>query len=145
MDSAEVPDPGDLAALLTEQARQLHQLRALLLQLQSAQQQSPPQPAVASRSCFRLSLPDKYDGDSKLCRGFLTQCFLHLELMADLFPSECAKVVFIVSLLSGRALAWATPLWDRNDPATANVHSFLREFRTFLRNLPGLPLQRLLY
>ncbi|XP_056408241.1 uncharacterized protein LOC130308661 [Hyla sarda] len=60
------------------------------------------------------------------------KCSLHLELLADQFPSEGAKVAFILSLLSGKALAWATPLWDRLDPATTSVQSFCQEFRIVL-------------
>lgn len=54
---------------------------------------------------------------------------MHVELMANQFPTERSKVAFVVSLLSGKALAWATPLWDRADPVTSDLQSFLAEFR----------------
>lgn len=147
MDPADVPLPSiaDLTTVVAQQSQQiaqqgqqLAQLTAMLQQLLPAQQQpppppasaSPPQPVAAATSRVRLSMPAKYDGDPKLCRGFLSQCSLHLEMSADQFPSERAKVAFVVSLLSGKALAWATPLWDRNDPATASVQSFFQEFRS---------------
>ena len=131
MDPADVPLPSlaDLTTIVAQQGQQLAQLTAMLQQLLPSQQQPAPPPAVATGSRIRLSLPDKYDGDPKQCRGFLSQCSLHLELLSDQFPSERAKVAFILSLLSGKALAWATPLWDRADPATASVQSFCLEFR----------------
>lgn len=133
-----LPSVADLTTVVAQQGQQLAQLSAMLQQLLSAQQQplppsapaSLPQPVATATSRVRLSMPAKYDGDPKLCRGFLSQCSLHLEMSADLFPSERAKVAFVLSLLSGKALAWATPLWDRNDPATANVQSFFQEFRS---------------
>lgn len=139
MDPADVPLPSlaDLTTIVAQQGQQLAQLTAMFQQFLPTQQQpappsasaAPPTPAVATRSRIRLSLPDKYDGDPKLCRGFLSQCSLHLELLSDQFPSERAKVAFILSLLSGRALAWATPFWDRADPVTASVQNFCQEFR----------------
>ncbi|XP_069588371.1 protein LDOC1-like [Ranitomeya imitator] len=58
----------------------------------------------------RLPLPDKYSGNSKSCSGFVSQCAIHLELLAECFPTERAKVGFIISLLSDRALEWVMTL-----------------------------------
>ncbi|KAG8539111.1 hypothetical protein GDO81_021437 [Engystomops pustulosus] len=136
MDPAEVPLPTrpTLAAIVGQQSReivaqhqQLEQVTAMLQQLLATQQQqqvpeaAPVAPAIpaslpAAEPRLRLSMPGKYDGDPKSCRGFITQCSLHFELMPSQFSTERSKVAFIVSLLSGKALAWATPLWDRDDP-----------------------------
>ncbi|XP_072524059.1 uncharacterized protein [Salminus brasiliensis] len=47
------------------------------------------------------------------CRGYvLLQCSLAFEQQPSCFLSERAKVAYIISLLTGRALAWATPVWE---------------------------------
>ncbi|XP_071972744.1 vomeronasal type-2 receptor 26-like [Engystomops pustulosus] len=51
-----------------------------------------------------LSMLSKYDGDPKLCRRFITQCSLHIELMPTQFVTEQSKVAFITSLLSWHGL-----------------------------------------
>uniref|UniRef100_A0A3B1J8V9 CCHC-type domain-containing protein n=1 Tax=Astyanax mexicanus TaxID=7994 RepID=A0A3B1J8V9_ASTMX len=58
-----------------------------------------------------LPAPMRYGGEPGGCRGFLLQCSLAFELQPSRFQSERAKVAYIVSLLTGKALAWATPVW----------------------------------
>ncbi|XP_075062018.1 uncharacterized protein LOC142150724 [Mixophyes fleayi] len=86
-------------------------------------------PAVASTAVLRLSPSEKFDGEPKRCRGFLNQCLIHFECNPASFPSERIKVAFIISLLSGQALAWASPLWERNDALLANSSTFIETFR----------------
>ncbi|XP_073425377.1 uncharacterized protein [Dendrobates tinctorius] len=81
---------------------------------------SSPVPTVTS-----LPLPDKFSGDGASCRGFISQCSMQMELLATRFPTERAKVGFIVSLLSGKAFEWATPLWERGDPEVRTAAHFL--------------------
>lgn len=51
--------------------------------------------------------PEPYDGDLSKCRGFVLQCQLVFSQRAHLFPTDRAKVNYIIGLLRGRALAWA--------------------------------------
>lgn len=51
--------------------------------------------------------PDPFDGDLSKCRGFVLQYRLVFVQRARLFPSDTAKINYIVGLLRGRALAWA--------------------------------------
>ena len=56
-------------------------------------------------SCVRD--PDPFDGNLDKCRGFVFQCGLVFSQCARLFPSDNFKINYIISLLRGKALAWA--------------------------------------
>uniref|UniRef100_A0A672MNG9 DUF4939 domain-containing protein n=1 Tax=Sinocyclocheilus grahami TaxID=75366 RepID=A0A672MNG9_SINGR len=61
--------------------------------------------------------------------GFLLQCSRYLEMQPHLFVTERAKVSFIISLLSGRALQWAEALWTAQSPGIHSLEGFVRHFR----------------
>uniref|UniRef100_A0A3B1IPN2 DUF4939 domain-containing protein n=1 Tax=Astyanax mexicanus TaxID=7994 RepID=A0A3B1IPN2_ASTMX len=73
-----------------------------------------------------VATPERYSGESDKCRGFLLQCSLVFEQQPSRFPTERSKVAFIVSLLTDRALAWATALWEQNSPECATVQAFTK-------------------
>jgi hypothetical protein len=56
---------------------------------------------------------ERYDGDSRTCRAFLSQCSLVFRLQPSSFPSDRSKIAYIITLMSGRALAWATAVWEQ--------------------------------
>ena len=56
----------------------------------------------------RLPPPQRFSGDPSACGGFLIQCSLTFELQPSSFPSDRAKIAYIITLLSGKALSWAT-------------------------------------
>ncbi len=47
--------------------------------------------------------PAPYSGRAEECNGFLLQCSLTFEMQPQLFPTERAKIAFIISLLQGKA------------------------------------------
>lgn len=118
MDPANVPlpDTQDLAAELARQGTRQEQLSGML------------QHIVAQLPALHLPLPPSYDGDPKACHGFLNQCTIHFELHAHQFVSDRARIAFIISLLSGEALAWDTPFWEQRDPVMSNFLEFLATF-----------------
>ncbi|KAM4690492.1 coiled-coil domain-containing protein 170-like [Rhinophrynus dorsalis] len=69
-------------------------------------------------------LPRRYGGDPDGCCGFLNQ-----ELVPYAFPNERSKVGFLTSLLTGRALAQANPLWETNEPIVHNFAEFMISFK----------------
>ncbi len=73
----------------------------------------------------RLSLPDKYDGSPEKCKGFLMQCYQQ----PLTFPTDASQVSFICSLLTGRALDWATAIWEGNRLSFTTYDTFIRQFR----------------
>ncbi|KAL6480237.1 hypothetical protein MHYP_G00112700 [Metynnis hypsauchen] len=81
--------------------------------------------------------PERYAGDPETCRGFLLQCYLVFEQQPSRFPTERSKVAYMTSLLTGRALAWATSLWERASPDTASGESFMSAMRTTFHNPRG--------
>ncbi|KAL6472218.1 hypothetical protein MHYP_G00184060 [Metynnis hypsauchen] len=81
--------------------------------------------------------PERYAGDPETCRGFLLQCSLVFEQQPSRFPTERSKVAYMISLLTGRVLAWATSLWERDSRDTASVENFMRAMRTTFHNPRG--------
>uniref|UniRef100_A0A803JRC7 DUF4939 domain-containing protein n=1 Tax=Xenopus tropicalis TaxID=8364 RepID=A0A803JRC7_XENTR len=108
----------------------LNVLEALLkrLEIQEAQQHSEP----------KIPAPMRYAGDPEVCRGFLNQCLIQFELSPLRFPSEKSKVAYIIALLQGKALAWASPLWERDDPLVHNSSAFIATFRKIF-DAPDIP------
>lgn len=52
----------------------------------------------------------------------------------DYFPTEWAKIAFVLSLLTGWVLQWAETTWHQNGPATKTLDAFITYFReVFLR------------
>ncbi|XP_010792537.1 mediator of DNA damage checkpoint protein 1-like [Notothenia coriiceps] len=83
-----------------------------------------------------LSRPERFSGDSGDCRAFLAQCGLHFELQAACYPSERSRVAYIVSHLSGRAVAWATAEWVRGSPVCDSLDLFSETFTKIFRAHP---------
>uniref|UniRef100_A0A8C7DZU3 DUF4939 domain-containing protein n=1 Tax=Naja naja TaxID=35670 RepID=A0A8C7DZU3_NAJNA len=57
-----------------------------------------------------VAMPDKFDGNQAMFPAFVGQCQLFISLRAEYFPTDQDKVGFMISLLSGAAACWATPL-----------------------------------
>uniref|UniRef100_A0AAR2JKA2 DUF4939 domain-containing protein n=1 Tax=Pygocentrus nattereri TaxID=42514 RepID=A0AAR2JKA2_PYGNA len=70
--------------------------------------------------------PDRYAGDPETSRGFLLQSSLVFKQQPSQFPTERSKVAYMISLLTNRAQAWATSLWELDSPDTALGESFAR-------------------
>lgn len=63
--------------------------------------------AIPSPMSIHLAQPEKFSVDLRECRPFVTQCELHFELQAQLFPTEWKKVTYVISHLTGSAEEWA--------------------------------------
>lgn len=72
-----------------------------------------------------LSPPPPFSGEPSACRGFLTQCSLIFELQPAHFPTERAKVAYIITRLKGKALDWATALWTHRHPDCQTIERFM--------------------
>uniref|UniRef100_A0A674MVG2 DUF4939 domain-containing protein n=1 Tax=Takifugu rubripes TaxID=31033 RepID=A0A674MVG2_TAKRU len=55
-----------------------------------------------------VPVPERYSGEAGACASFLLQCSLVFDLQPLTYPSDRAKIAFMVNLLSGRAAQWAT-------------------------------------
>jgi len=85
----------------------------------NATEVATPPPAASVSQAFtaapavnpRLALPEKFDGNPAKCKGFLLQCSLFVNQQPSLYPTESSRISFVCSLLTGRALDWATAVW----------------------------------
>ncbi|KAF7707178.1 hypothetical protein HF521_018396, partial [Silurus meridionalis] len=84
-----------------------------------------------------MALPASFSGDAAECHGFLLQVSLYIEMHPHSFPNERAKVAFLISLLTGRALAWARALWSAASPALTTYAAFTRHFTEVFSTAPG--------
>uniref|UniRef100_A0A672L0G2 DUF4939 domain-containing protein n=1 Tax=Sinocyclocheilus grahami TaxID=75366 RepID=A0A672L0G2_SINGR len=75
-----------------------------------------------------MTRPASFAGEAAFGSGFLLQCSRYLEMQPHLFVTERAKVSFIISLLSGRALQWAEALWTAQSPGIHSLEGFVRHF-----------------
>ncbi len=114
-------DPAALMQLtseLTAQASQLaslqHQLQRLTtlteelvtalqgLRITQPQTAANPPPASANPPTMqipsvspRLAFPERFDGDSTRCKGFLLQCSLFVNQQPSLYPTESSRIAFV--------------------------------------------------
>lgn len=97
----------------------------------------PAQTVSTSSNNPRLSLPDKYDGSPARCKGFLLQCSLFINQQSNLYSTGDSRVSIICSLLTGRALDWATALWSGGNLSFPSYDDFLRQFREVFEHPAG--------
>lgn len=122
---------GDITQMLTHLSVQVARLAS------SASPPADPPNAIATVAVSPagaavetpMSPPEKFSGDSRKCQGFLLQCSVFFEQQPGRFPSERSRVAYMLSLLSGRALDWATPLWERGAEEVGTVSRFSQAIR----------------
>ncbi|KAL0186270.1 hypothetical protein M9458_017940, partial [Cirrhinus mrigala] len=118
------------ASMLAAHGQQLDRLTDLTGQLVRALQglQLTPPPA-APPATPPPPAPQPFDGTAAKCRGFLLQCTLFVNQQPHLYPTEEGKISFICSLLTGRALDWATAVWHLDRPTFPSFAAFLQQFQ----------------
>ncbi|KAI2651010.1 Retrotransposon-derived protein PEG10 [Labeo rohita] len=90
---------------------------------------SPPPGAQSVPSSPCLAFPEKFDGTHAKCKGFLLQCSLFVNQQPHMYPTDECKISFVCSLLSGRALEWATAVWRLDHPTFPSFAAFLQRFK----------------
>ncbi|ROL42979.1 Retrotransposon-derived protein PEG10 [Anabarilius grahami] len=86
---------------------------------------SPSPPVYASP----MARPAPYSGSAEDCSGFILQCELVLEMQPQLYPTDTAKIAFLISQLSGKALKWADSIWSQHGDVTQSYSAFISHFR----------------
>jgi len=94
------------------------------------QPQPPLQPAHHGES--RIPAPERYNGDLGTCGPFLTQCSLLFEHQPHSFASDRSRIAYLVNLLKGPALEWASTVWDQQTPICNSYQNFVLEMQNFL-------------
>ncbi|KAK3507827.1 hypothetical protein QTP70_001141 [Hemibagrus guttatus] len=120
-------DPEELRDIIVWQGAIIRsyqeQVEALQDQLRSASIAAPRDPPTAHGESPRLALPDKFDGSADRCRGFLRQCEVFFLNQPGMYREEETQCAFVMSLLTSRALEWASAVWDA-DPQIRSSFSY---------------------
>ena len=110
--------------------------------LSTAFQAASPTSAAQSApvpECARLPTSERYDGSPGGCRSFLTQCQLIFNLQPQTFPTDVARVAYVITQLTGRAKRLGTAAWIANLPCLWTSEEFTAEMqRMFDRSATGL-------
>ena len=77
----------------------------------------------------RLSLPEKYDVTPSKGSGFLLQGAIDFSHLMGAPTTERSKVATVISLLTGRALEWATAIWERGEEELDSYEWFMALFK----------------
>ncbi|KAL0195461.1 hypothetical protein M9458_009033, partial [Cirrhinus mrigala] len=80
-----------------------------------------PPSAPPSVSGSPMAMPATFAGEAAECSGFILQVNLFIKMQPQLFTSEDAKVAFLISLLTGKALQWAKAIWNAENSI---IHSY---------------------
>ncbi|XP_069075223.1 protein LDOC1-like [Pleurodeles waltl] len=114
-----------------QQAQELQQLNAENTALRQAMvSQSLNRPTVST------STP-RYAGDPNKLKEFLYSVTVYFAFGFTQFTQEKTKVGYLISALSGPALAWVTPLVAAEDSLLSNYAAFFKAFKQMFER-PGL-------
>uniref|UniRef100_A0A8C1V5B8 Gypsy retrotransposon integrase-like protein 1 n=1 Tax=Cyprinus carpio TaxID=7962 RepID=A0A8C1V5B8_CYPCA len=108
---------------ITEFQAQLSSLRAANEHLTRYIQSLP----ATRPEAVRFSLPDKFDGTAERCKGFLRQCSIYFENQPEAFLRDTTKCSFMMSLFTGKALEWASAVWDQDDMIRTSFDYFSKQ------------------
>ncbi|KAM9729681.1 uncharacterized protein ACNS7B_017152 [Menidia menidia] len=127
-----------LEAGVTEILKHLQDLASPAAPLPQASPPTPVSPPVSrSPPEPRLAPPGFFGGDPEQCRAFLTQCEICFELQPSCFPTDRARVAYVISLLEGKARLWGASEWQIDTAACHSYAEFARELtRVFSPVLP---------
>lgn len=84
----------------------------------------PPDPHAPEP---KIGNPERFDGNQKQVRPFLSSCRIQFALQPRTFSTEGAKVGYVITHLTGRARLWGTAEFDRQTPACASFSAFEEE------------------
>ena len=77
----------------------------------------------------KIAAPQRYVGRSGGCKPFLAQCSQIFRLQPYSFATEAARVAYIITWLSDRALLWATALVVKKSPICDSLEVFTHNLR----------------
>ncbi len=95
----------------------------------------PPQAPVTASP--RLAFPEKFDGSPTRCKGFLLQCSMFVNQQPMLYSTDDSRIAFVCSLLTGRALEWATAVWSEERAVFPSFTSFIQCFKEVFEHPAG--------
>ncbi|KAL0149885.1 hypothetical protein M9458_054816 [Cirrhinus mrigala] len=84
-----------------------------------------------------MAMPATFAGEAVECSGFLLQVNLFIKMQRQLFTSDDAKVIFLISLLTGKALLWAKAIWNADNPIIHSYKQFTNHFTEVFSTTTG--------
>ncbi|XP_069494426.1 protein LDOC1-like [Ambystoma mexicanum] len=90
---------------------------------------------VANREPRSTDLPPmplssgKFDGTSKHLKEFIEACNIQFAFSHTTYSTDFSKVGFVISNLTGNALAWANPLVTADESVLRDWRAFLEKFK----------------
>lgn len=81
-----------------------------------------------------IARPDKFTSEATQCWGFLLQCSMYFTVQER--ASDQDKVAQFISLLTGKAIHWATTLWEWNHRASLAYIQFAAMFHHVFDHAP---------
>ncbi|KAI2657118.1 Transposon Tf2-8 polyprotein [Labeo rohita] len=94
-------------------------------------------PSTPSVSGSPMAMPATFAGEAAECSGFLLQVNLFIKMQPQLFTSDDAKVAFLISLLTGKALLWAKAIWNAENPIIHSYEQFTNHFTEVFSTTTG--------
>ncbi|KAL0146621.1 hypothetical protein M9458_057961 [Cirrhinus mrigala] len=113
------------SAMSTEPPQVTDLFLELVNAIKAAMRPTPTPPAASGSP---MALPATFAGEATECSGFLLQVNLYIQMQPQQFSSGNAKVAFLISLLTGRALQWAKAIWNANNPIINSYEQFTTHF-----------------
>ncbi|KAK3571428.1 hypothetical protein QTP86_012107 [Hemibagrus guttatus] len=118
-----IMDPAELRNIIVRQGAIIRSYQDQVEALQDQLRATPRDPPTAHGESPCLALPDKFDGSADRCRGFLRQCEVFFTHQPGMYSNEEMQCAFVMSLLTSRALEWASAFWDA-DPQIRSSFSY---------------------
>ncbi|KAI2661113.1 Transposon Tf2-8 polyprotein [Labeo rohita] len=97
--------------------------------------QPPSTPPSVSGS--PMAMPATFAGEAAECSVFLLQVNLFIKMQPQRFTTEDAKVAFLISLLTGKALLWARAIWNAENPIVHSYKQFTNHFTKVFSTATG--------
>ncbi|KAK3505817.1 hypothetical protein QTP70_003921, partial [Hemibagrus guttatus] len=134
-----IMDPAELRDIIVRQGASIRsyqeQMESLQDQLRSASLAAPRDPPTARGESPCLALPDKFEGSADRCRGFLRQCEVFFSHQPEMYSKGETQCALVMSLLTDRALEWASAVWD----ADPQIRSSFVYFSDMIREVFEYP------
>ena len=114
--------------LETQMQNAIGQIHAAEVSPPASLQQQAPTTCSNKAKEPRVSLLEKFDGTRSKFRGFVNQGQLITILQPQRYPTNTTRVELVGTLLTGQALSWFTPLFEKNAAILSNFEAFLGAF-----------------
>ena len=117
-----------LCDLETQMHNVIGQIHAAEVLLPASLQHQVPTTSNNEAKEPQVSLPEKFDGTRSKFWGFVNQVRLITILQPQRYPTDATRVGLVGTLLTGQALSWFAPMFEKNAAIFSNFEAFLGAF-----------------